>query len=408
MKDLLHTPEGVRDYYNGECAGRRKVVGEICREFMLYGYQQIQTPAFEYFDIFNAERGSVASRYMYKLFDRDGETLVLRPDFTPSIARCAAKYYQGINVPIRLYYEGNIYVNQAGYQGKLKESMHAGVEYVGDDSTAANAEVIALAADVLRSVGLTSFQIEVGDVRYFNGIMDEAGLDDEARVAIRACIEDKNHFGLEELLERHHISDQVAVVLDRLPQMFGNPEDILEEARSLTNNPNALHAVERLEALYRQLHEYGADSYVTFDLGMLGKQDYYTGIIFRGYTYGSGVEIISGGRYNDLMGQFGRSAPAVGFGINVDELMQALYSQEIPVEGRPEAVLILCGEDRFGEAVREARALRGQRIPVHLMAEERDLRDLQFYIRENRITKIIHLPHGSSEREVTEKKKGGI
>ncbi|MCD8078687.1 MAG: ATP phosphoribosyltransferase regulatory subunit [Lachnospiraceae bacterium] len=401
MIQLLHTPEGVRDYYNQECARKQAICDRVRSLFALYGYQEIQTPVFEYFDIFNAERGSVASRDMYKLFDRDGETLVLRPDFTPAIARCAAKYFPDETMPVRLSYLGNTYVNNRSLRGQLKESMQAGVELVGESSVEANAEVLALVIDVLRQLGLSRFQIEVGDVRYFDGILQGSGISDDVRNELRACIENKNRFGLEELLEKHQISGEVAEVLTQLPQMFGDPEETLKQARRLAGeNEMSLKAVDRLEALYHCMDVWGMSAYITFDLGMLGNHNYYTGIIFKGYTYGTGDCIVVGGRYDNLMGQFGKDAPSVGFGINIDTLMQAMMRQKIDLPGRPAGVLLLYAENRYQEAVVAAAGYRAQSIPVHLVKKEgQDEAHLFEYARENQITCILYISPGGSHTE---------
>ena len=392
MIQLLHTPEGVRDYYNEENARKLALCQKIRNVFTLYGFQEIQTPVFEYFDIFNAERGSIASRDMYKLFDRDGETLVLRPDFTPSIARCAAKYFGGDTLPVRLSYLGNTYVNNTSLRGLLKETTQAGVELVGDDSVAANAEIIALVIDVLKRAGLKRFQIEIGDVRFFRGLLDAAGISDEVRGELRTCIENKNHFGLEMLLDKHAISEELAKILIRLPQMFGDARAVLEEAKALANNEVSMEAVNRLEELYHRMEIYGVSEYITFDLGMLGAHDYYTGMIFKGYTYGTGECIVNGGRYDNLLEQFGKKAASVGFGIGVDILLQAMVRQKIPMKGRPEGILVLYVPERFRDAVSLASDYRAQNIPVTLVAE--DGRALDSYIdftRENHITRVLRV-----------------
>lgn len=395
MQQLLHTPAGVRDYYGEEYARKLMLCDKIRDTFRLYGYQDIMTPVFEYFDIFNAERGTIPSRHMYKLFDRDGETLVLRPDFTPAIARCASKYFAETALPIRLSYLGNTYVNTLGYRGQLKETTQAGAELVGEASVEGNAEVLAMIIDLFRSVGLTEFQIEVGDVRYFKGLLKEAGISDDVRAQLRTCIENKNHFGLEEILEENHIEGQLARVLIRLPHLFGSPEEILEEAEKLTSNTVALRATQRLKRLCACLKDYGVSKYITLDLGMLGLHEYYTGIIFKGYTYGTGDHIVTGGRYDHLLEQFGREAPSIGFGINVDILQQALTSQHIPMQGRKPAVLIMFDSSRFAEAAAKARELRERKIPVHMLRMKgMDAAGIQNYIHENHVVCTLEYAGG--------------
>ena len=170
-KELLHTPDGVRDIYNLECAKKDAVEKKISEVIKRYGYRNIQTPTFEFFDIFKKERGSVISKEMFKFFDRDGETLVLRPDITPSIARSAAKYFMDEDMPIRLSYCGNIFINRSSYQGRLKESTQIGAELIGDVTGDADAEMTAMLIDCLLQAGLNDFQVEIGHINFFNGLM---------------------------------------------------------------------------------------------------------------------------------------------------------------------------------------------------------------------------------------------
>ena len=163
-RDLLHTPEGVRDIYNGECA-RKSVIQERLHDVCFkYGYNDIQTPTIEFFDVFSKERGSVPSNEMFKLFDRYGNTLVLRPDMTPSIVRTAAKYYADNLLPVKLCYAGNTFINVSKYyQGKLKENTMVGAELIGDSSIDADFEIISMVIDCMKNAGLTEFQVEIGN-----------------------------------------------------------------------------------------------------------------------------------------------------------------------------------------------------------------------------------------------------
>ena len=139
-RQLLHTPEGVRDIYNDECEKKMLLQDQLYHILRLHGYHPIQTPTFEFFDIFNRDKGSAPSNEMYKFFDRDNNTLVLRPDITPSIARCVAKYYADEEFPVRLCYTGNTYTNTLKLQGKLKEVTQIGAELINDDSSAADGD----------------------------------------------------------------------------------------------------------------------------------------------------------------------------------------------------------------------------------------------------------------------------
>ena len=164
MDRLIHTPEGVRDVYNQECTKKLYMENQIEQVFHAFGYQDIETPTFEFFDVFGREVGTTPSRELYKFFDRDGNTLVLRPDFTPSIARAASMYFMEETMPIRLCYRGSSFVNSSSYQGRLKESTQMGVELLNDDSAMADAEIIAMTVKVMLDAGLTDFQISIGHV----------------------------------------------------------------------------------------------------------------------------------------------------------------------------------------------------------------------------------------------------
>ena len=166
--ELLHTPGGVRDIYGSACARKLEVQHSLEQVMHSYGFRNVQTPTFEYFDVFSREVGTTPSKDLYKFFDREGNTLVLRPDFTPSIARAVSMYYMEEQMPIRLCYEGSVFVNSSSYRGRLKEATQMGVEYLNDDSAAADAEIIAMIVQVMQKAGLKEFQISLRKQSYQN------------------------------------------------------------------------------------------------------------------------------------------------------------------------------------------------------------------------------------------------
>ncbi len=393
---LIHTPEGVRDIYNSECARKNRLTARLKAVLGQFGYHDIQTPSFEFFDIFNQDK-SVPSNQMYKFFDREGNTLVLRPDITPSIARAVSKYFQDETFPMRFSYTGNVFINNSSLQGRMKESTQMGAELINDRSVDADAEMTALAVCMLRASGLNEFQIDVGHVGFFKGLIEEAGIDPETEQKLRERIENKNYFGVEEL------TDNEALI--RLPKLFGSG-DILAQAEGLTENPTALSALSRLKALYDILGAYGLQKYVTFDLGMLTEYDYYTGIIFRGYTYGTGEEVVQGGRYDDLLQKFGKSAPAVGLAVRVDQLLTALIRQKLTDAQAETDVLLLYPASNRPEAIRLATILRdnGRSVQLTLFAPDMKAADYTDYARRFHIREILSVnPDGSTSKiEVTE------
>lgn len=358
-KELLHTPEGVRDIYGEELACKLAVEQKIQNVVSLYGYRNIQTPTFEFFDVFSKEIGTTSSRELYKFFDKEGNTLVLRPDFTPSIARCAAKYFMDEDVPVRFCYAGNTFINTSSLQGKLKEVTQMGVELINDGSAEADGEVIALVVESFLAVGLSEFQISIGQTEYFKGICEQAGLDEETELSLRDFISEKNIFGAEELLLSKGVKSEQRDVLLKITDLFGQA-DILRSAREQVDNPRSLKAVSRLEQLYQVLCTYGVEKYISFDLGMLSKYHYYTGIVFKGYTYGVGDAVVKGGRYDALLDKFGKNTPAIGFAIVIDDLMQTLLRQQKEPNETEEIIEIVYHTDTYSQCVKEARSLRKQ------------------------------------------------
>lgn len=363
---LLHTPEGVRDIYAEECAKKLAVQDKLQNVFHLYGYQNIETPTFEFFDIFKKERGSVETREMYKFFDRDNNTLVLRPDITPSIARCVAKYFMDETMPLRLCYLGPTFINSTSYQGRLKESTQTGVELIGDDTNDADAEMIAVVIHALKAAGLKEFQVELGQVEFYRGLVEEAGMDEETKERLSEMIENKNYFGVEELLTEQTMSPELKRLFLKLPELFGDIAQI-RLARSMTTNDRALKAIERLEKVQEILDGYGVGDYVSYDLGMLSKYSYYTGIIFKAYTYGTGEYIVTGGRYDKLLEQFGKEAPAVGFVIMVDQLMLALSRQKIETPVNMVNTILLYDHSARLAGIRLAEHFRANEMAVQLI-----------------------------------------
>ena len=355
---LLHTPEGVRDIYGDEYARKSKVSEEILGQIHSNGYEDIQTPAFEFFDVFSNEIGTTPSRELYKFFDKDGDTLALRPDFTPSIARCAAKYFMEDSTPLRLCYSGNTYTNNSNLQGKLKEMTEIGAELISDDSVYADAEEIALLISSRQRAGLNDFQISVGNAEYFKGLCEYAGIDEETELKLKDFIAGKNYFGAEDLLVDCGISDDKRTLLLRVMDLFGSDEKILDQALESITCERSKEAVIHLKDVYDVLCRYGVEKYVSFDLGMLSKYNYYTGIIFKAFTYGAGDAIAKGGRYDSLLRQFGKNAPAIGFVIVIDDLMNAMSRQNIAVTVPEPVKKILYNPQNFDEKLREAEKLR--------------------------------------------------
>lgn len=396
MKNLLHTPEGVRDIYDRECARKNIVEQRILRQIQLFGYSAIETPMFEFFDIFAKERGSVSDREMYKFFDRYNNTVVLRPDMTPAIARCVTKFYGEETMPQRLCYLGHTFTNSASYKGRLYEVTQSGAELIGDDSPQADAEMIAMVIQSLRSAGLKEFQVELGEVEFFRGLLEEAGISEEEGDELRELIENKNYFGVEDYISNILKKADFKDVFLKLPELFGSVDNI-RQAKEMTKNQRAQSAIDRLEKVHQILKEYGLTEYISYDLGMLSKFSYYTGIIFKAYSYGIGDYMVSGGRYDKLLVQFGRDISAIGFAITIDRLMSALSSQKVEFDTSAADVLVVYEEQRTGEAVQVLTRYRriGKRAMGMPMEGEKERKEYIAYAKEKGMTQLIFMKETS-------------
>ena len=365
----LHTPEGVRDIYNDECEKKHYILDRMRQVIQSYGYRFIETPTFEFFDIFGQEVGTTPSKDLYKFFDREGNTLVLRPDMAPSIARAASKYFPIETEPVRLCYEGNVFINNNSYQGRLKESTQLGVEFIGENSVDADGEIIALVVNNLKAAGLEQFQISIGHADLFRQLMKAADFDAEAEETLRDLILNKNFFGVDEFLERHQVTDDLRSLFSMLGKMYASPKEWAGMKEIALRFPGVADALSYLQELYELLEVYDVTKYVSFELGLISSYSYYTGILFSGYTFGSGEPIVKGGRYDGLLSYFGKEAPAIGFALMVDQLLLALERQKIAISAGQEAEIILYTPQQRKIAATTAEELRnaGKIVRLHLM-----------------------------------------
>ena len=414
MEQLLHTPEGVRDIYHEECAKKLALQNRLHKTLHLYGYHDIQTPMYEYFDVFRKEIGTIPSRELYKFFDRDGNTLVLRPDITPQIARATATLFKDDELPARLCYVGNTFINHSSYQGRLKENTQLGAELIGVDSVEADAEMLAMVVDGLKKTGLTEFQVSIGHVDFIQDLFAASGLSEECLEEIRTLISNRNFFGVEEILDNYNVPADVKETFHLLPELTGGWE-ILEQAVKAAVGDAARHAVGRLQEIYKLLQLYGVEDHITFDLSMSGSYGYYTGIIFRAYTYGTGDAVVRGGRYNNLLEKFGKKTPSIGFAIIVDELMSALNRQKIEVETTHRnllvytdttakwAISLACTFRSKGKNIEMVKRMPEEDRTVYEAYAKRSSIISMMYLREDRKIEMLNLQTG--EEKIVEMKK---
>ena len=391
MEQKMHTPEGVRDIYNRECETKLAIQKKLSTVLHLYGYQDIQTPTFEYDDVFRKEIGSTSTKELYRFFDREGNILTLRPDITPSVARAAATLFETEDFPIRLCYAGNTFTNHTSYQGRLKENTQLGAELIGLDSIEADAEMLAMVVDGLKRTGLKEFQVNIGHVDFIQSLLEATGLEDDEMDEIRTLINNRNYFGVEEILDNRSAKESVKEAFHILPELMGGPE-ILESAARIAPSAEARLAVTRLQQIYKLLRLYKAEDHVTFDLSMSGSYGYYTGIIFRAYTYGTGDALVRGGRYDHLLEKFGKSTPSIGFAIIIDELMSALNRQKISVQTAKRNLLVYTeATEKWAVSLARSFRAKGKNIEMLKREPEEEREVYEAYGKRSSIAGILYL-----------------
>ena len=317
-------PDGLQDYLPDECFNKRAVEERIRKTFYLGGYSEIETPSMEYYDVFASGIGSVRQEKMIKFIDTTGRILVLRPDMTIPIARVMGT--KPLDMPARLFYIGNAFGHDGSFYSTQREFTQAGVELLGLPGPEADAEVIALAVEALTCAGLKCFQIDIGQVEFFKGLMEEAGLTSEESEELRILVDQKNDLAVELFLHNRGIGGDVKKRIMKLSTLYGGAE-VFDEALRFSSSKRCRAAVENLREVYDILCQFGVQQYISIDFGMLQSIDYYSGIIFKGMSGDLGQSLLSGGRYDKLLGEFGLEAPATGFALGIKRSMIALERQ---------------------------------------------------------------------------------
>lgn len=374
--------------------------------FRRCGYQEIETPAIEFYDVFHADAGLIPQEAMFKFTDPQGRLLVLKPDNTIPVARVAAtKYRDGCN-PLRLSYISDTYrFNEYG-GGKQREFTQAGVEILGANTPEADAEIIATAIQALKTAGLENFQIDIGQVEFFKGLMEQTGLDSAAIEQMRVLIDKKDFLGVEELVRKNVVEEELGNLILNLPKLFGTI-DVIERVEKIPLNRRSLAALANLREILRILEDYELSGYVSIDLGMVQSLNYYTGIIFRGFTYGVGFPVLSGGRYDNLVEKFGKCIPATGFSAGIQMLMTALERQKVEMEKPGVDTLVCYTAGGRKTAFQLCEELRKQGLSVEMDILSCDLAQAKEYAACRGIGGILRIT-GKEDIEVYDLQSGSV
>ncbi len=393
--DLI-TPEGTKDLLFEDCAMRRSLEEKLSAIFKSKGYCEIVTPGLEFFDVFNLNSRYFPQESMYKLVDNKGRLLVVRPDSTMPIARVAATRLRDAELPLRLFYRQNVYRNKPVMRGRSDEIHQMGIELIGSDSKRADLEVLSSAIEVLSSLESDNFRFELGDIGFFRELVNKLDTDISTKEEIRSLIEVKNYPALNDLLDS--IGDnEITNALKQLPRLFGG-EEVLDKAAQLYNDEKINKIISDLRGIYNCLTQLGYNGKITIDLGIVNKLDYYTGVVMKGYLQGYGDAVLSGGRYNKLLAEFGYDVPATGFAVNVDAVAKVMKQSH--TYSAPVADVIVYGEDGFVmEAIKYANKLRSDGLIVENSVFA-SYDETKAYAENKKIKKAVYVGKNISEENI--------
>lgn len=390
----IELPEGAKDTLPAACGAKRGIQRRMRDTFASFGYTEVETPVFEYLDTFAYGEDSLEPEKMLRFFEAGKKTMVLRPDATMPIARVAVTKMREAQKPIRLCYIEDIYRYEQTRYGVNRRSEQAGAELLGAGSIEADAEIVSLAIESLLSLGITDFQIDIGQVEFFKGLAETAGIEEEARYTLGQWIDAKDMGAIEGYLNNSGQSDSFRKTVRALPRLYGG-YDVLEKAKALTEYPRCIEALDSLSELYGMLKEYGYADYIAFDLGMVQSLHYYTGMVFRGYVKNHGMVVVKGGRYDHLTRRYGEEMPATGYAVNIDEVLKWQNRQFASVDDEIMDALIVCGRaDRAkGYALAKEMRQEGKRVEVFLPG----CGDPMEYARGKGIPRILRVNDGGVE-----------
>jgi ATP phosphoribosyltransferase, regulatory subunit len=321
MKTFTQIPPGTQILLGRAARRRRALERTICSVFEGWSYEEIVPPIFDYYDVFIKGMGTGLEEQIYRFIDRDGNILALRPEFTSLVAKTVVTRLNKATRPIRLYYSGEVLRFEKPRGGRQREFAQIGIEHFGSTGKSSDVEILLIAVEVFERLGIPDFQINLGSVDFFGGIMDRISLPEGQMREIKEVLSLKDQSGLEALLDRLSLEQRRKDILRAIPHLTGG-RDVIKEARGLIRNERSIQALDHLEEIYGVFEKLNLARHLTIDLGEIQGFDYYTGILFRAYVPQLGFEVANGGRYDGLTATFGDDLPAVGFSFSLDRLEQ--------------------------------------------------------------------------------------
>lgn len=369
-------PKGVATFLPQAALHKRQIEEAVLDVFAKWGYQEIVPPTFEYLDVIGRGLGRELVEKGYKFVDRSsGRLLLLRPDVTPQIARIAATLMADQPKPLRLGYCANVFRHEAEHAGRAREVFQIGCELIGLEGPEGDAELIAIAIEALNRLGLKNFKVALGQVEYFRALMTELRGDSEAEERFREAVARKDQSRLERLLTEESVSPKLARALRAIMRLYGH-EEVLDRAGRMILNDGCRVALERLREVYGLLRESGLGDFLVIDLADLRGFDYYTGIIFEIFAEDLGLPVGRGGRYDNLVGKFGKPCHATGFALDVEHLQLAQRRRSGYSASPPADLLMAQSKPPVDRLLSVAQSLRSGGLRVALSQTGTALADL--------------------------------
>ena len=320
--------EGVRDILPAELR-KRKTIYKIIREvFEANAYREVITPTLESLELYAGIEGLVDKSEMFKVVDDKGQILVLRPDLTMPIARLAASRFQDSPRPLKFSYLSSAFQSKNSQSLSLKEKTQAGVELIGSAALKSDLEMILLLIKTMKKVGVEKPLIDIGHADLINEIFTDLKIAENEKRDLRELLAAKNRIGIKNYIKEIELSKNAEEVLLRLPSLFGDPKEVVKELKNMPLSSETKEALKKLEELFNKLAIFDALKYITFDPMLISRHGYYTGLIFKGYAKGYSNLLASGGRYDNLTEKFGVEEPAVGFALEIENLLDYLNKTE--------------------------------------------------------------------------------
>lgn len=380
MTGLLQTPYGTRDFLPHEAAAKRAVERRLAELFASFGYAQVVTPTMEYLETLTTSSGRTQEPHLFKMFDGNNRTLALRHEMTTPIARLAVSRLKDSPMPLKLSYNTNVFRFRTNQPGRQCEFYQAGVELLGASNAFADAEIVALAAQALKVAGLEDFTICLGQVEFAAGLMENLPHDVQAQI--------------KSAIERHDIAALNSLDIDdtlkKIPTLQGGRE-LLTVAYSLAENDRSSRALDNLTEIYRLLEIYGVADKITFDLGLIRDFEYYTGMVFEAYAPGVGYSLAGGGRYDNMLKDFGAACPATGFALGIERVLAARNFQGVADDSLTRKIFVSYAESREIAAIHVANSRRAEGVVVELSLTPQTKADAEKSCADKNCSELIYV-----------------